>query len=70
MAKELVIQHVAVEFSDQQSSDRFFTTILGIPKIKYILLSKELSTKIFRIYTNVSILVYVIGKTRLEIFIN
>ncbi len=34
MAKEIVIQHVAVECSDQQSSDRFFTTILGIPKIK------------------------------------
>jgi len=70
MTKEIVIQHVAVECSDQQSADRFFTTILGIPKIKDTLLSKELSAAIFGINKNVPIEVYDNGKTRFEVFIN
>ena len=70
MAKELIIQHVAVECSDQQSSDRFFTTVLGIPKIKSTVLSKGLSSTIFGINKNVSIAVYDNGKTRFEVFIN
>jgi catechol 2,3-dioxygenase-like lactoylglutathione lyase family enzyme len=70
MAKELVIQHVAVECLDQQSSDRFFTTVLGIPKIKSTVLSKELSAAIFGINKTVAIAVYDNGKTRFEVFIN
>jgi len=70
MAKEVVIQHVAVECSDQQSADRFFTTILGIPKIKDTMLSKELSAAIFGISKNVPIEIYDNGKTRFEVFIN
>jgi catechol 2,3-dioxygenase-like lactoylglutathione lyase family enzyme len=70
MAKGIVIQHVAVECSDQQSSDRFFTTILGIPKIKDTMLSKELSAAIFGISKNVPIEIYDNGKTRFEVFIN
>jgi len=70
MVKEIVIQHVAVECSDQQSADRFFTTILGIPKIKDTMLSKELSATIFGINKNVPIEIYDNGKTRFEVFIN
>ena len=70
MAKEVVIQHVAVECSDQQSADRFFTTILKIPKIKSTLLSKELSAVIFGINKNVPIEIYDNGKMRVEVFIN
>jgi len=70
MAKGIVIQHVAVECSDRQSSDRFFTTILGIPKIKDTILSKELSAAIFGISKNVPIEIYDNGKTRFEVFIN
>ena len=70
MAKELIIQHVAVECSDQQSADRFFTTVLGIPKIKETVLSKELSAAIFRISKNVPVEIYDNGKTRFEVFIN
>jgi len=70
MAKEVVIQHVAVECSDQQSADRFFTTVLGIPKIKSTVLSKELSAAIFGISKNVPIEIYDNGKTRFEVFIN
>jgi catechol 2,3-dioxygenase-like lactoylglutathione lyase family enzyme len=70
MAKEVVIQHVAVECSDQQSADRFFTTILGIPKMKDTMLSKELSAAIFGISKNVPIEIYDNGKMRVEVFIN
>ena len=70
MAKEVVIQHVAVECSDKQSSDRFFMTILGIPKVKSTLLSKELSAVIFGINKNVPIEIYDNGKMRVEVFIN
>jgi catechol 2,3-dioxygenase-like lactoylglutathione lyase family enzyme len=70
MAKEVVIQHVAVECSDEQSADRFFTTILGVPKIKSTMLSKELSAAIFGININVPIEIYDNGKTRFEVFIN
>lgn len=70
MPKELVIQHVAVECSDQQSADRFFTTILGIPKIKSTVISKELSAAIFGINKSVPIEIYDNGKTRFEVFIN
>jgi hypothetical protein len=70
MVKEVVIQHVAVECSDQQSVDRFFTTILKIPKIKRAMLSKELSAVIFGINKNVPIEIYDNGKMRVEVFIN
>ena len=70
MAKEVVIQHVAVECSDQQSADRFFTTVLGIPKIKSTVLSKELSAAIFGISKNVPIEIFDNGKMRVEVFIN
>jgi catechol 2,3-dioxygenase-like lactoylglutathione lyase family enzyme len=70
MAKEIVIRHVAVECSDQQSAYRFFTTILGIPKINDTMLSKELSATIFGINKNVPIEIYDNGKTRFEVFIN
>jgi catechol 2,3-dioxygenase-like lactoylglutathione lyase family enzyme len=70
MTKEVVIQHIAVECSDQQSADRFFTIILGIPKIKSTVLSKELSSTIFGINKNVPIEIYDNGKIRFEVFIN
>ena len=70
MTKEIHIQHVAVECSDQQSADRFFTIILGIPKIKSTMLSKELSAAIFGISKNVPIEIYDNGKMRVEVFIN
>ncbi|MBE3122768.1 MAG: VOC family protein [Thermoplasmata archaeon] len=70
MVKEIHIQHVAVECSDQQSSDRFFTTTLGIPKIKSTILSKEVSAAIFGINKNVPIEIYDNGKMRVEVFIN
>jgi catechol 2,3-dioxygenase-like lactoylglutathione lyase family enzyme len=70
MTKEIVIRHVAVECSDQQSMDRFFTKILGIPKIKDTILSKELSATIFGINKSVFIEIYDNGKIRFEVFIN
>ena len=70
MAKKIVIQHVAIECSDQQSADCFFTSILGIPKIKKTMLSKKLSAAIFGIRKSVLIEIYDNGKIRFEVFIN
>jgi catechol 2,3-dioxygenase-like lactoylglutathione lyase family enzyme len=70
MAEGITIQHVAVECSDHQSADKFFTVILGIPKVKSTILSEELSTAIFKINKNVHFDFYENGKTRFEVFIN
>ena len=70
MTKEGTMQHVAIECSGQQSTDRFFTTILGIPKIKSTILSKELSAAIFKIEKSVPIEIYDNGKMRFEVFIH
>jgi catechol 2,3-dioxygenase-like lactoylglutathione lyase family enzyme len=69
MAKEVIIQHVAVECSDQQSADRFFTSILGMLKSKTTIISKELSTAIFGVNKSSPIEIYDNGKTRFEVFI-
>jgi catechol 2,3-dioxygenase-like lactoylglutathione lyase family enzyme len=70
MSEEILCRHVAIECSGQQSADRFFTTILGLPKVKSTTLSKELSYGIFGIDGTVPIEVYDNGKIRFEVFIH
>jgi catechol 2,3-dioxygenase-like lactoylglutathione lyase family enzyme len=70
MAKDILVQHVAVECGTQQHADCFFTAILGLPKVKSTILSKELSTVIFNINKDVYFCFYDNGKTRFEAFIN
>ena len=70
MPKEITIQHVAVECKDQQSADRFFTGVLGFPKVKHSLLSEELSQAIFKMERRTSFDLYDNGRTRVEVFIN
>jgi catechol 2,3-dioxygenase-like lactoylglutathione lyase family enzyme len=69
MSNEIIVQHVAVECSDQQSADRFFTGVLGIPKVKSSILSKELSAAIFKINKSTTFELYDNGMTRFEVFI-
>jgi catechol 2,3-dioxygenase-like lactoylglutathione lyase family enzyme len=69
MTNEVLLNHVAVECVDQQSADLFFTTILGMSKIKSTILSKESSAAIFRIDTNVAMEIYDNGQMRIEVFI-
>jgi len=70
MGTETIVQHVAVECFDQQSADRFFTGVLGIPKVKSSILSKELSALIFKREKSTTFDLYDNGKTRFEVFIN
>ena len=64
-----VVSHVAVECSDQDSADRFFTGILGIPKVKSSQLSDELSQEIFKRNAGTRFETYDNGTTRFEVFI-
>jgi catechol 2,3-dioxygenase-like lactoylglutathione lyase family enzyme len=70
MTKDILVQHVAVECCSQHHADRFFSSILGLRKIKSTLLSKELSLAIFNIGKEVQFDFYDNGKTSFEVFIN
>jgi catechol 2,3-dioxygenase-like lactoylglutathione lyase family enzyme len=69
MAKEIVLNHIAIECNDQQSADIFFTSILGMQKIKSTTLTKKLSSAIFQIDSPVLFLTYEMGTSRIEVFI-
>jgi catechol 2,3-dioxygenase-like lactoylglutathione lyase family enzyme len=69
MDETTVVTHVAVECSDQDSADRFFTGVLGIPKVKSSQLSDELSVVIFKRDTGTRFETYDNGTTRFEVFI-
>jgi catechol 2,3-dioxygenase-like lactoylglutathione lyase family enzyme len=70
MTKGSLIQHVAVQCTSQHHAERFFSEILGLPKVKSTLLSKELSTAIFKIDKDVRFELYDDGTTRFEVFIS
>lgn len=69
MKNGVLVQHVAVEYSSPELAERFFSLILGLPKVKSSLLSKELSEKIFKIKNEVRFDFYDDGTTRFEVFI-
>lgn len=69
MNNEVIVQHVAVEYPSQELAERFFSLVLGLPKVKSSLLSKELSEKIFNIKSEVRFDFYDDGTTRFEVFI-
>lgn len=70
MVKDMIIQHIAVECVSEQFADQFFTIVLGLPKVKSTILSKDLSAAIFKIDKDVRFVLYDNGKTRFEVFIN
>jgi catechol 2,3-dioxygenase-like lactoylglutathione lyase family enzyme len=69
MDSETSVHHVAIECASQQKADIFFTKILGVPKVKSMLLSGELSAAIFQIDRPVQMETYDNGKARFEVFI-
>jgi catechol 2,3-dioxygenase-like lactoylglutathione lyase family enzyme len=69
MTKETTVNHVAVECSEKETADLFFTTILGLPQIKSITLSEELSASIFHINKSITMITYDNDKTRFEVFL-
>ena len=69
MTEENRIHHVAVECTSEHHADLFFSTVLGLPKVKSTVLSKELSAAIFRSPKEVGFVFYDDGITRFEVFI-
>ena len=69
MGKEILLNHVAVQCSNKEKADIFFTKILGVPKVKNFTISEDLSESIFGINSSVEIEVYDNGKIRFEVFI-
>lgn len=69
MKHGVLVQHVAVEYPNENLAERFFSLVLGLPKVKSSLLSKELSEKIFKIQREVRFDFYDNGATRFEVFI-
>jgi catechol 2,3-dioxygenase-like lactoylglutathione lyase family enzyme len=69
MEIQTLVHHVAVECSDVQTADTFFRDVLGIPKVKSTLLSRELCQSIFNIDSPVQMETYDTGTMRVEVFI-
>lgn len=64
-----LIHHVALECSTVQSADLFFSSVLGIPKVKSTMLSAELCASIFEVDRSVQMETYDNGRMRVEVFI-
>jgi catechol 2,3-dioxygenase-like lactoylglutathione lyase family enzyme len=69
MQRKTRIQHVALEYANQQQADVFFLKVLGIPKVKSTLLSQELCASIFQIEQPVQMETYDNGTARFEVFL-
>ena len=70
MPKGSIIHHVALEYSHKETADIFFSTILGMEKIKTTLLPRVLSFAIFGIDDTVDMVVYANESSRFEVFIH
>jgi catechol 2,3-dioxygenase-like lactoylglutathione lyase family enzyme len=69
MAETGMIQHVAVESINEEYAERFFSSVLGLSKVKRSVLSAELSLVIFQINREVVFYLYENGPTRFEVFV-
>ena len=70
MPEGTIIQHVALEYSHKETADLFFSTILGMEKIKTTLLPRVLSFAIFGIDAIVDMVVYANESSRFEVFLH
>jgi catechol 2,3-dioxygenase-like lactoylglutathione lyase family enzyme len=69
MQTDTQIHHVALECANQQQADTFFIKVLGVPKVKSTMLSKELCSSIFQIDRPMQMETYDNGVMRFEVFI-
>jgi len=69
MQEDTALHHIALQCSDREKAEIFFTSILGIPKVRSFALSEDLSEAIFAISRSVEIDVYDNDITRIEVFI-
>ncbi len=58
MSQNVILNHIALSSNSEKDANLFFTEILGIPLIKKFNISKNLANKIFKIYSNIEVLVY------------
>ena len=70
MKAKTALHHVALQCSDKQKAETFFTKILGLARAKSFTLSGDLSESIFGIKGSVEIDVYEDDTTRFEVFID
>jgi len=69
MKPEITFNHVALEYADKDKADLFFSTILGMEKVKSSTLPDDVSDAIFGIRRSVDMEVYDNGMWRVEVFI-
>ena len=69
MISEVALHHIALQVSDREKAELFFTKVLDIPKVKSFSLSHDLASTIFGIQETVEIDVYDNGVSRFELFI-
>ena len=70
MSEKTKLQHVALQYSDSEKADIFFTKILGLELQKEFSLSEDLSNEIFQIKERVDIRIYGNEYVKFEIFIS
>jgi len=69
MSKKTKLLHVALQYTDSEKADIFFTKILGLTLEKEFSISEDLSNQIFQIKENVHIKVYGNEHAKFEVFI-
>lgn len=69
MTDKPLIQHIALEYNEKSKADLFFGTVLGLPKVKSLMLTKELSKTIFGIAALVAVEIYGNDRACFEVFI-
>jgi catechol-2,3-dioxygenase len=67
--EDTILHHIALQYTDKEDAETFFTKILGLQLEKIFTISSDLSNKIFGIKENIEVLVYNSEKARFEIFI-
>jgi len=70
MCKKTTLQHVALQYTDSEKANIFFTKILGLTLEKEFCLSEDLSNEIFQIKERVDIRIYGNEHVKFEIFIS
>ena len=63
------LHHVAVVCRSQENADRFYSKILGLPKIKASLLSEDLAEAIFHVAQRCTVITYGNENMVIEVFV-
>ena len=69
MGEKTVLHHVAIQFSDRNKAEIFFTKLLGLQKVKSFTVSENISEEIFGMAKSIDVDVYGDDEARFEVFI-